>query len=59
MDGQAIGAQALGHAGLRLLATEFGGARPAAVSTDQHGEAAEERATRVAAEQRRVRVTKF
>lgn len=31
MLGEAIGSQALGHAGLRRLASEHGGARPAAV----------------------------
>jgi hypothetical protein len=31
MIGEAIAAQALGHAGLRRLPTEFGGPRPAAV----------------------------
>ena len=34
MLGGAIGSQALGHAGPRTLASEFGGPRPAAVPGD-------------------------
>ena len=34
MLGEAIGSQALAHAGMRRLASEFGGPRPAAVRGD-------------------------
>lgn len=34
MLGEAIASQALGHAGLRTLASEHGGPRPAAVRED-------------------------
>lgn len=35
MDGQAIGGRAIGDAGLRLLASEHGGPRPAGVRRDE------------------------
>lgn len=35
MNGYAIGAQALGHAGLRDLPTEYGGPRPGGVRTGE------------------------
>ena len=35
IDGQAIGGRAIGDAGLRRLATEHGGPRPAGVPRDE------------------------
>lgn len=47
MNGSAIGAQAIGDAGLRQLATEHGGPRPAGVRPDERAVAvAEMRTTR-------------
>lgn len=50
MDGQAIAAQALGHAGPRALPTEQSGPRPAGVRADERDRPPEEirtaRATR-------------
>lgn len=45
MLGEAIAAQALGHAGLRDLASEHGGPRPAAVRKDDSGMAVSEERT--------------
>lgn len=35
MNGQAIGAQAIGHSGPRALPTEYGGPRPGGTRTDE------------------------
>lgn len=50
MNGEAIGAQALGHSGLRVLASEYGGPRPGGVRVRE--------TTREPAERRVARATR-